>query len=450
MSLKLTSYKGTRDLYPVDMAERRYIFDGWRVIATRYGYKEYMTPLLEPVEIYAAKSGEEIVNDQTYSFMDRGGRQMVIRPEMTPSITRMVAARRQEMPMPARLYSIANFMRYERPQHGREREFWQLNLDVFGIDNIYAELEIINMSWDVLGYFGATADMFTIRANDRRLTDFIMRDYLGLDEQQTTRMIKLLDRYDKMPRATFDEAASEILGGDRDLINRLNAVISVETLDDLPAEIRDNQVTTPLRDLLDKLQLQGLTNVVYSVRLMRGFDYYTGIVFEVFDEAPENRRAMFGGGRYDGLVGLFGVEPLPVVGVAPGETTFREFLLAHNLMPDFSDSCGPNITILPIGGSDTLDAATDVADELRGSGLNVTVDYTGRKADKQTKAAVKNKAGWLIYIGDDELADEIMTVKNVGTGKQDKVPAVELISYFYAKLDEQLDSLLMDKVSEEE
>ena len=183
---------------------------------------------------------------------------------------------------------------------------------------------------------------------------------------------------------------------------------------------------------------------------MRGFDYYTGIVFEVFDEAPENRRAMFGGGRYDGLVGLFGVEPLPVVGVAPGETTFREFLLAHNLMPDFSDSCGPNITILPIGGSDTLDAATDVADELRGSGLNVTVDYTGRKADKQTKAAVKNKAGWLIYIGDDELTDEIMTVKNVGTGKQDKVPAVELISYFYAKLDEQLDSLLMDKVSEEE
>ena len=159
---------------------------------------------------------------------------------------------------------------------------------------------------------------------------------------------------------------------------------------------------------------------------------------------------MFGGGRYDGLVGLFGVEPLPVVGVAPGETTFREFLLAHNLMPDFSDSCGPNITILPIGGSDTLDAATDVADELRGAGLNVTVDYTGRKADKQTKAAVKNRAGWLIYVGDDELTDETMTVKNVSTGHQDKVPAVELISYFYAKLDEQLDSALMKEVSEEE
>ena len=161
--MKLTSYKGTRDLYPVDMAERRYIFDGWRVIATRYGYKEYMAPLLEPVEIYAAKSGAEIVNEQTYSFTDRGGRQMVIRPEMTPSITRMVAARRQEMSMPARLYSIANFMRYERPQHGREREFWQLNLDVFGIDNIYAELEIINMSWDVLGYFDPNITVTTIQ-----------------------------------------------------------------------------------------------------------------------------------------------------------------------------------------------------------------------------------------------------------------------------------------------
>ena len=192
MSLNLSSYKGTRDLYPVDMMQRNYIFDGWRNVVEQYGYQEYMAPLLEPIDIYAAKSGEEIVNEQTYSFQDRGGRQMVIRPEMTPSITRMVAARRQEMPMPARLYSIANFMRYERPQHGREREFVQLNFDLFGIDNIYAELEIINMSHDVLTCFGATQDMFTIKVNDRQLTNFIMRDYLGLDEERTNRMMSAL------------------------------------------------------------------------------------------------------------------------------------------------------------------------------------------------------------------------------------------------------------------
>lgn len=427
MSLKLSSYKGTRDLYPADMAQRNYIFSGWRQVVESYGYQEYMAPLLEPLEIYAAKSGAEIVNEQTYSFTDRGGRQMVIRPEMTPSITRMVAARRQELPMPARLYSIANFMRYERPQHGREREFWQLNFDVFGIDSVYAELEIINMSCDILAHFGATEDMFTLRVNDRRLTNFIMRDYLGLDEAQTNRMIKLLDRYDKISRQSFDEQAAEIVDGDASILGRLARVIDADELDDLPDEVASNEVTKPLRDLLTMLRSQGRGNVVYNVRLMRGFDYYTGIVFEAFDEAPENRRAMFGGGRYDGLVAMFGVEPLPVVGVAPGETTFREFLLAHNLMPDFTAASA--VTILPTDSAQAVAMADSSAKALRQSGIPVAVDYTERRWDKKTKAAVKAGSRLAIYIGDDEVASGNISVKDLVAGEQTQVSQDELAGY---------------------
>lgn len=446
MSLNLSSYKGTRDLYPVDMMQRNYIFDGWRNVVEQYGYQEYMAPLLEPIDIYAAKSGEEIVNEQTYSFQDRGGRQMVIRPEMTPSITRMVAARRQEMPMPARLYSIANFMRYERPQHGREREFVQLNFDLFGIDNIYAELEIINMSHDVLTCFGATQDMFTIKVNDRQLTNFIMRDYLGLDEECTNRMIKLLDRFDKLPREAFDEAALEILGDD-DKMAKLNAVISSVTIDDLPKEVRGSEVVKPLVELLDKLHQRGLMNIVYDVRLMRGFDYYTGIVFEAFDESPLNRRAMFGGGRYDGLVEMFGVESLPVVGVAPGETMVREFLLAHDLMPDFTSVCGPDVTILPLGDDKVNTAASDLAAEVREAGLTVAVDYTSRKLDKKTKVAVKNSSRMAVYLGDDEIESGEITVKNLATGEQEKVSRQNLVDYL---LDKSLDSIVSDDVDGEE
>ena len=433
MSLKLSSYKGTRDLYPGDMRLRNYIFNGWRQVAEKYGYQEYMAPLLEPLDVYAAKSGEEIVNDQTYSFMDRGGRQMVIRPEMTPSITRMVAARRQEMPMPARLYSIANFMRYERPQHGREREFWQLNLDVFGIANTYAELEIINMSHDILTHFGATDDMFTIRVNDRRLTDFIMRNYLGLSDDKTTRMIKLLDRYDKLPSEVFHSEACKILDGDETQLGRLMDVIQSEQLDDLPSEISDNEITRPLRELLDKLHQRGLDNVYYNVRLMRGFDYYTGIVFEAFDEAPENRRAMFGGGRYDGLVGLFGVEPLPVVGVAPGETTFMEFLSSHNLLPDLTNDGGSTVTILPMS-TDENDYASLLADQLRQAGIITSVDYTDRKLDKKTKVAVKNGAHYVIYVGQDEVAANTVPVKDLSSGQQVKMPVDQVADYLLTQI----------------
>ena len=421
MSLSLSSYRGSRDLYPSDMRLRNYIFSGWRKVVESYGYQEYMAPMLEPLETYAAKSGEEIANEQTYAFEDRGGRHVAIRPEMTPSVTRMIAARRQETPLPARYYSIANFMRYERPQHGREREFWQLNFDLFGVPGIAGDIEIIHLSHDIVKHFGATDEMFTIKVNDRRLTNYIMTNYLGLNDEQAGRMIKLLDRYDKLPREAFDEQARTIVGDNAATFDKLNQIISVISLDTLPDEIKNSDAVQPVIQVLDGLKRLGVNNAVYDVRLMRGFDYYTGIVFEVFDEAPENRRAMFGGGRYDGLVAMFGVETLPVVGAAPGETVFMEFLRAHKLIPELA----PTVTTYVIPLTDEIAVEGRVA-ELRQAGVNVAVDTTDRKMDKKMKAAIKQGARWLIFIGEDEANSGQLQLKNLATGEQEHLTAEQI------------------------
>lgn len=412
-----------RDLYPEDMRLREYIFAGWRKVVERYGYEEYMAPMLEPLEMYAAKSGEEIVNEQTYAFNDRGERKVAIRPEMTPSVTRMVAARRQDMPLPIRLYSIANFMRYERPQHGREREFWQLNFDLFGEPGIAGDTEIIHMAHDIVKEFGATDDMFTIKVNDRRLTNYIMSNYLGLDTEQGGRMIKLLDRFDKLPRDAFDELAREIIGNNESAVNKLSAILEVDAIDALPEEIKSSDVLVPVRAVLNNLRELGVNNAKYDIRLMRGFDYYTGIVFEVFDEAPENRRAMFGGGRYDGLVAMFGVETLPVVGAAPGETMFGEFLRAHQLIPELSTNV--SVYLLPMA-DDLLLKAENYASELRKFGVNVAVDATERKLDKRIKAGIKHGAKYLVFIGESEVSSGKLQLKNVETGEQEHLSVSEI------------------------
>ena len=430
MNLSTQNYKGTRDIYPEDMRLRNYIFATWKEVVESFGYEEYDAPILEPLEIYAAKSGQEIVNEQTYTFVDRGDRTVAIRPEMTPSISRMVAARRQEMPMPARLYSISNFMRYERPQKGREREFWQLNLDLFGVENIDADAEIITISDKILRKFGADESMFTININDRRLTDYIMREYLELDQDQAQKMIKLFDRRDKIGEFYFPYFVNDvILGGTGgaslapssleqekrlgEFMAKINKVMEVDEFSDLPNEILRNAPIGDLKNLLQKLQSSGINSAKFDPTLMRGFDYYTGIVFEVFDESPENNRSMFGGGRYDGLISLFGVETLPVVGAAPGETTTIEFLRAHNLIPKLKPST--QVVLIPVGEVNT----EEIAEELRTRKINVSTDFTNRKMDKKIKAATKAQIPFVLFVGENETMEQKFPLKNLETGEQE-------------------------------
>lgn len=424
-ALSSQPYKGTRDYYPADKRVQNYIFNVWREVSERFGYEEYGAPLLEPLELYAAKSGQEIVNDQTYQFTDRGGRNVAIRPEMTPTISRMVAGQRQELGYPARLYSICQYMRYERPQHGREREFWQLNFDMFGVDSATADAEIIIMSDAIMRSFGATSKMYTIRINNRKLINYMMADYLGLDVIQSELMIKLFDRKTKISEEQFQDQAASIFLPDQQAtgLARIRILLEATSMAELPLELRDSEPVREVAQLFTQLHDAGIVTAKFDISLMRGFDYYTGMVFEVFDNHPDNNRSIFGGGRYDGLVGLFGVEPIATVGAAPGATTTENFLRAHNLLPRFESTTDVYMIVL---GDDTQKGAQKIAASLRAEGVKVAVDITNRKLDKQIKAAVKIKVPYMLFIGEQELSEGLYRLKDVKS-EHEQVLGIERI-----------------------
>lgn len=428
MTLSTQPYKGARDFYPEDKRIQKYMFSTMRKVVERYGYEEYDAPILEPIEMYLAKSGQEIVHEQTYVFEDRGGRTVTIRPEMTPTVSRMVAAKRQELAYPLRWYSIPNLWRYERPQRGRLREHWQLNVDVFGLDNMTAEAEMIQIVDSILKDFGATHDMYTIRLNSRKLIDFILHGYLGLDETQAHTIVKLIDRMHKMsPEAFAAETDAVFTPTQRDegASNKLLGLLKIKQIGHLPEVIRNHHSIAELKQLMEMLKDNRIANAHFDITLMRGFDYYTDIVFEVFDNHPDNNRSMFGGGRYDGLVGLFGVEPVPTVGFGMGDVGLQNFLETHDLLPKLRPETDAYVVLI---GDDIYSKAQKVIYELRSMGANVAVDSTGRKMDKQIKTAVKKGVHYAIFIGEKEIKEEQYVLRNLKTSAEEHHSASRIVS----------------------
>lgn len=392
----------------------------------RHGYEEYGAPMLEPLEVYAAKSGQELASEQTYTFSDRGGRTVAIRPEMTPSISRMVAARRQEMGYPARLYSIANFMRYERPQRGREREFWQLNTDIFGAEGAVAEAEIIGLASQLMKAFSADEKMFTIKINNRKLINFMMAQYLSLDAIQAQLMVKLFDRKNKISNEDFRDQAIEIFGQDMAPagLGKISALLVAKSMADLPEEIRESAAVREVQELFTLLEQAGVKNAMFDITLMRGLDYYTGTVFEVYDNHPDNNRSLFGGGRYDGLVGLFGAEPISAVGMAPGLTMTELFLQTHDLLPKLVSTTEVGVVVL----GDTLKNALKLASDMRDEGINVEVDISGRKFDRQLKAVLKKQIPFIVFIGEDEVKSGMYQFKDTASSEEQKLSFERIVS----------------------
>lgn len=416
MNLSNKPYKGTRDYYPEDKRVQNYIFDTWRSVVESFGYEEYGAPILEPLELYAAKSGADLVNDETYRFVDRGDREVAIRPEMTPTVARMIAARQQETPFPARWYSIANFMRYERPQNGREREFWQLNVDMFGIDGAQADSEMLVLADRILKAFGATNKMYTIKINHRRLIDFMMKEYLALDVVQSQLMVKLFDKKNKISPQEFRDKVIDIFEPAKvdEGLKKIAALFAAKTIQELPKDIRQNEIFSELTILFELLRENGVTNAQFDISLMRGLDYYNGVVFEVFDNHPDNNRSMFGGGRYDGITTLFGADNIPVVGFAPGSTTTELFLRAHKLLPELPSKT--EVYIIPIGDS-VIERTKKLADRFREEQVKVELDISNRKMDKQIKTASKKGITYILFVGGEELEKELYSLKNITTGK---------------------------------
>lgn len=419
IDISTQSYKGVRDFYPDDLRIQKAIFSAWSSVAERYGYEKYDASVLEPLDLYRLKnqSNQEIVDDQMYAFVDRGNREVALRPEMTPTVSRMVAGRRQELAYPLRWYSIPNLFRYERPQKGRLREHWQLNVDIFGVDAVVAEQELIMVANDIFKEFGASSSMYRFKLNNRRLMDFALSSYLGLDDTQVKAMMRLIDAKAKMSQEAFVAAAEQVLSPSQresNTVAKLDQLLTTANLEDLPEEVKLNQGYEDLAQLLNLLKQAGVENAEFDIGVMRGFDYYTGNVFEVFDTNPENPRSIFGGGRYDGLVGAFGVEPVPTVGFGFGDVTFREFLVGNNLlMPPKTET---DVYVVLVG--DVYEQAQDLLQELRSEGVNVAVDFSNRKIGKQIDVAAKKGIRYVLFLGPEELENGQFKLKNIETGEE--------------------------------
>lgn len=415
MALSTQPVKGARDFYPEQLRLRNYIFGKWREVCERYGYEEYDAPILEPTELYLSKGNEEIIAEQTYTFTDRGDRSMTLRTEMTPTVSRMVAAKRQELPYPLRWYSIPQCWRYERMQRGRGREFYQLNVDLFGNPDFAADQELIEVADSIMKSFGAKPAMYQIKVNSRKLMDYLLTEQIGLDDTQAQTMRRLIDGRAKIPPAEFAAKLDAVLAPaqrDAGKAVELMAFLDAESLEAIAPELQTQASVNDLRQLLGNLQASGITNVRFDPSLIRGFDYYTDIAFEVNDVNPENNRSMFGGGRYDGLVELFGAEPLSAVGFGMGDITLMNFLEANKLVPALKPATELYVCGLGIG-------AQQVVAELREMGLNIAFDSTGRKLDKQIKAAQKLGIRYVLFVGDKELEAEQYALKDLVSGEQE-------------------------------
>jgi histidyl-tRNA synthetase len=401
------SYKGVRDFYPEDLYYRNYILDSLSRSAELFGYEQYDASILEPAELYRGKTSDEIVNNQTYTFTDRGDREVTMRPEMTPTVARMIAHKRRELPYPLRWYSVPNMFRYEKPQRGRLREFWQFNADVFGYPGIHGDVEALRLAHSCITNFGASSEMFEIRINDRSVLNSILQKY-DLSDEQRRLLMRALDAKDKMSEADFSNSLNEIVGSDAQKL-----LSDIETIAQRPEFV----------ELFKLLAEAGITNVSIDATMVRGFDYYTGIVFEGYDTHPDNRRAFFGGGRYDNLLTLFGQEPIPTIGFAAGDAPLFNFLETHGLLPAYVPKTKVMLCVIDDGA---LSHSESIANQLRKSGIPTAVNASLRKLADQFKTAEKLNIPYVIVIGSDDTGENL-SLKKLGE-PDEKLPLSEIIS----------------------
>ena len=416
---RVSALPGMRDYYPEQMRVRRWVEDRWRDTALRFGFEEYDAPVIEPLELYTRKSGEEIVG-QLYAFEDRGGRQVALRPEMTPSLARMVAARSQGLPKPIKWFSIPRLFRYERPQRGRFREFWQLNLDIIGVEGVEADAEIMAAGVEVLRSCGLGQEDFVVRYSDRRLLEAVMDALLVPIERRPAAYAGL----DKLVRAGAEAASAEVrkAGVPADTATRLVRAVGRRDLDGLREELAGGEVDlTPHAERLEQLSRHldayGVGGFCeFDAAVVRGLAYYTGIVFEMYDRAGE-LRALCGGGRFDDLVRAAGGEDLPAVGFGLGEAVLVELLEARGRLPSAEPRC--DAWVIPVSADDRADAIRAAA-RLRAVGLRVDLSLREQSVGKALKRAGQSGARVAVVIGSSEREAGVVTVRDLASGQEER------------------------------
>ncbi len=426
--LSTKPYKGTRDFYPADMKLRNWFFGKIRSVLEISAFEEYNGPMLESLEMYIAKSGEEIANEQTYNFTDRGGRRLAVRPEMTPTVARLVAGKINELNFPLKWFSIPNLYRYENPQRGRLREHWQVNVDIFGCDSYEADLEVISTAISLLKVFNADSSMFKVHINNRRFFNDVIAAIAGTDAEGSRRVSKVIDRKNKVTREAYEKDLIA-LGLDADKIAQIDALYTMSVIE-AAALCPDSKGAQELIDLFEALGALGLDEYcVFDFGIIRGLDYYTGTVFEVLDTAPENNRAMFGGGRYDNLVGLF-VKNTNVsgVGFGFGDVTLENFLNTHGLIPDIYSE---GVKVLVTKFDDVpYSEYTSIVSRLREANVNSSIYIGSKKFGKQIEYAVKGNYSHVVIMGTSELEAGMVKIKDLGSREESSIEIDKLTEFF--------------------
>ena len=406
MKNKIATVKGTREFYPEEMALRNYIYESVRKASQSFGYQEWDGPFLETIDLYAAKSGEELVKKQSFVFQDRGGDSVTLRPELTPSLARMIAARQGELTYPVRWWSFGPFWRYEQPQKGRSREFFQWNADIIGVASPEADAELIAVAATFLRNVKLDPQRALIYVNNRRLMEQEF-DALGIAPEKRLDVSNLIDRRSKMEPTKWDEYALDVGLTDTQR----------DGLKDVLSNYELWKKSEELTRLFAALEALGVSEYVrFDPNIMRGLLYYTGTVFEAFETSGSLKRAILGGGRYDNLLAEVGGSPLSGMGFAMGDVVIGIVLQENGLLPDFAQTPAP--VLVTVFNESYLLKSFALAAELRNAGLNVMVYPETAKLPKQFKFADKMKMKATLVLGPDEDAKGQVVVKNLSNGEQ--------------------------------
>jgi histidyl-tRNA synthetase len=412
----IQSVKGTRDFYPEEMFFRLWLYEKMGRVSRLFGYQEYEAPFLEYMELYAAKSGEELVKEQSFVFQDRSGDWITLRPELTPSLARMIAQKQRELVYPLRWWSFGPMWRYERPQKGRTREFFQWNIDLIGQDLALADAELVAVAASFFKEVGLKSSQIKISVNNRRLLDRQL-DQIGLPKEGRSEFLKLIDRREKMKQKEWEAFARENLGLSQEEVRGILDMLSNE---DLWKESEE------LINFFDAVAYSGLQEYIdYSPAIVRGLDYYTGTVFEAHDIQNEFR-AILGGGHYDNLVEDVGGDKLPGVGFAMGDVVIALVLRKFGQLPDF-ESRTRSTVVVTVFDESTLAASLQIAAEIRAAGIACICTNAADRLGKQFKFADRVYARVAIVLGPDEIAAGEVAIKDLKTGDQASHPRGKLI-----------------------
>ena len=413
--------RGTRDFYPEDMRLRNWLFDNFIAASLLHGFEEYDAPVLEHEELYTRKQGEEITK-QLYNFQDKGERKVALRPEMTPSLARMVMSRAGSLPMPIKWFSIPQCWRYERTQRGRGREHYQWNVDIWGTTELSADAELISVIVTFFEELGLTSDDIVIRISSRKVLEEVLGS-LGVEGDLFAKTCIIVDKMDKLPSEVIEEQLSD-LGHSSDVISKIQSVLGIKDMDDLTNALeKDSAAITELTTLFDLVDSYGMSEwLQFDASIVRGLAYYTGSVFEAHDREGKFR-AICGGGRYDNLLSTLGGKDLPATGFGFGDMVIMELLEEKNLIPELIS--GVDDLVLPLS-QDLRDIAVRVAAALRLSDRTVDLVLEDKKMKWAFKHAERVGAKRLVLLAPDEWSRRMIKVKDLETGEEKEVSFKEL------------------------